>query len=356
MRPSAIWREAWRDLVSGTARAGLGFTCLVAVVAAFAAWETMAVRDAVGRALEYQASGASTVALTASGRIDAATCHQLAELPGVEAAGAIRRAETDIVPAALPLGTVPTYDVTPGFGSLLGAEMAREAGVLLSDEAAALSSAHRKTLMTTAGTVDVAGTYSWPRDGRRPGYGYAALQLNPASGSYDECWVHAWPMPSDLAGVIQTTLTPAPDVDGEPAVLSQLNTTLGARFTGGESFDARPTRHAPVQAGALGAVIGYAALRARRVQLAGALHDGLSRTPLLVIVGLETCAWVVPATAVTAAAAVIGACTGPPDAATSTIVVSIRVAAPAAVAAFLAALTAALSARERHLVRYVKDR
>lgn len=356
MRPSAIWREAWRDLVSGTVRAGLGFTCLVAVVAAFAAWETMAVRDAVGRALDYRASGASTVALTASGRIDAATCHRLAELPGVEAAGAIRRAETDVVPAALPLGSVPTYDVTPGFGGLLGAEMAGEAGVLLSAEAAALSSGRGMTLMTTAGTVDVAGTYSWPRDGRRPGYGYAALQLNPASGSYDECWVHAWPMPGDLAGIIQTTLTPARDADDEPAVLSQLNTTLGARFTGGEAFDARPTRHAPVVASALGAAIGYAAVRVRRVQLAGVLHDGLARAALLVIVALETCAWVPPATVMVAAAAIIAAGTGPPEAAASTLVVSARVAAPAAVAALLAAVTAALRARERHLARYVKDR
>lgn len=356
MRPSAIWREVWRDLVSGTARAGLAFTGVLVVVAALAAWETMAVRDAVSRALEYRASGASTLVLTASGRIDAATCHQLADLPGVEAAGAIRRAETDIVPAALPLGTLPTYDVTPGFGSLLGAEMAGEAGVLLSDEAEALSSGHEMTLMTTAGAVDVAGTYSWPRDGRRPGYGYAALQLNPPSGSYDECWVHAWPMPGDLPGITHTAVTSAQDVDDGPAVLSQLNATLGARFTGGETFDVRPTRHAPVLAGALGAVIGYAALRVRRAQLAGALHDGLTRTALLIIVGLETCAWVLPATAVMAAAAIIGAGAGPPDAATSTIVVSMRVAAPAAVAALLAALAAAVSARERHLVRYVKDR
>jgi hypothetical protein len=354
VRASAIWRETWRDLVSGTARAGLGFVCLLFVVTAFGTLEALAVRDAVGQALVYRASGASTVTLTALGRIDAAACHQLADLPDVEAAGAIRRAETDIVPAALPRGTVPTYDVTPGFGGLVSAEGSGEAGLLLSDQAAALSSG--LVLTTKVGAADVAGTFSWPRDGRRPGYGYAALQLTPAAGTYDECWVHAWPLPSDLAAIIHTTLTPGQEVDDEPAVLSQLNTTIGTRFTGGQTFDDRPTRHAPVLASVLGAVIGYAGVRARRVQLAGALHDGLSRMSMLIIIALQTCAWVLLATAVAAAAAVVAAVMGPAEAATSTIVVCARVAVPAAVAAFLAALAAALASCERHLVRYVKDR
>lgn len=356
MRPSAIWREAWRDVVSGTARAGLGFTCVVVVLATLATWETSAVRGAVGRALDYRASGASTVTLAAPGRIDAAACHQLVDLPGVDDAGAIRRADTDIVPAALPHGTVPTYDVTPRFGGLLDAEMHGEAGLLLSDQAAALSSGREVTLLTTTATVNVAGTYSWPRDGRRPGFGYAAMQLSPATGTYDECWVHAWPMPGDLASIVQTTLIPARDANDQPAVLSQLNTTLGTRFTGGETFDVRPTRHAPALSGALGAAIGYAAVRVRRVQLAGALHDGLARTSLLIVIGLETCAWVLPATATIAAATITVAGTGPPEAASSTIVVSMRVAASAAVAACLGALTAAMGARERQLVRYVRDR
>ncbi|WP_431838094.1 hypothetical protein [Cellulomonas sp. Y8] len=343
-------------MLSGTARAGLGFTCMVVVLATLAAWETSAVQGAVGRALDYRASGASTVTLAAPGRIDAAACHQLADLPGVDDAGAIRRAGTDIVPATLPHGTVPTYDVTPRFGGLLDAEVHGESGLLLSDQAAVLSSGREVTLLAPTGAVAVAGTFSWPRDGRRPGFGYAAMQLSPATGIYDECWVHAWPMPGDLANIVQTTLIPARDVDDQPAVLSQLNTTLGTRFTGGETFDVRPTRHAPALAAALGAAIGYAAVRVRRVQLAGALHDGLTRASLLVIVGLEACAWVLPAAVTIAAATIVVAGTGPPEAASATVGVSMRVAAAAAMAALLGALTAAMGARERQLVRYVRDR
>lgn len=357
MRAAGLRREVWRDVRTGTARTALWVAALCLVVVGLATVEVAAVRQAVAAAHTYRDSGAATVTLSAPGRIDAPACAGLGSVDGVTAAGALRARAVPLRPAALPRGSVPVVEVTPGLLAVIGAGTTSASGVVLSAEAADVLAARPGSVVavTDGGSVVVTGTYEWPSDGRRPGYGYAALAPVPVTGAFDECWLTAWPVPTDVASVLRTTLLPGDDAEA-PVVLSQLNTTLGTQFTGGVAFDERLTRFAPVAGAALALALGFLSVRTRRAQLAALLHDGLSRASLGALVALETLAWLVPAALLAVCWTVVVAGTGPVDAVESTGLLAARVAVPALTAASVGAGAALTLTRERHLLRYVKDR
>lgn len=357
MRWSAICREVRRDVATGAARTVLTAVALTALLIGLAAGEVAAVRQAVRAAAAYRDAGAAVLTLAAPGRVDGAACAALADLDQVVAAGAIRAAPVPLAPAALPRTTIPTTEVTSGLLAVLGIERTPAAGVVLSDQAVdALGTPIGSTLSLNTGSVEVTATYGWPADGRRPGYGYAALLPVAPRGAFDECWVSTWPVPTTIGSVLRTTLLPGEGRDQEsPAVVSQLNTTLGARFDGGTVFDGRLTRFAPWLSSGVALVIGFLSVRSRRAVIAGLLHDGVGAAALIGIGGGEVASWVVPSGLLASSCAVIAAAVGPPEGMTASIVLALRVILPSLVAAVLGAGLALAGIRERRLMIYVRE-
>jgi hypothetical protein len=203
-----------------------------------------------------------------------------------------------IIPSALRSAPLPVEEVTPGFPSLLHST-ASGTGILLGPEAAtALMSGDAKELATTTGASQVAGSYEYPADGRRPGLAYAALSPTIINGAYDECWVDAWPVNPRISSLLFATITPNAPTTADSPQVSQLNSSLGTQFDGRAEFQSRVTRWAALFAAAGGMALGFASIRTRRLQMASALHAGVSRHALGLQVWFETSAWTVSASAI----------------------------------------------------------
>lgn len=358
MRASGILREAWRNIVTGTARTGLFAALLTVLSAGLVTADLLSVRSITTAAEDYQAAGASVVTIAAVGRIDGTACAALARVPGVRSAGAVRTSDSSITAAALPSSTIPVTEATQGFPDLLNADLAPGAGVVLSDQAAdALGLTVGDALLTTSDETRVVGVYEYPTDGRRAGYGYTAVVPVPVPDDeiFDECWVDVWPASARTRTLLQTTLLAGSDEDRSP-VVSQLNTTLGASFDGNARYADRVTRHAAPLALALGAGLGCLAVRSRRIQLASALHAGVRKSDLGAVLALEITSWVAPAAIITASVGAVFAATGGTSDASSVIVLASRIGLAAVAAPYLGAAAALLLTREQHLFRYFKDR
>jgi hypothetical protein len=343
MRARAVLREAWRDIVSGTSRIAVFALVFGLLVGGVAAADQLTVRRLVSEAEQYRAAGASIVTLAAEGRIRGDVCEGLGRLPGVRAAGALRQEDDGLRLAALPLPEVLSA-ASDGNGVVLSADAAAAAGRSRGDAVA-----------TVSGTTRIAGVYDYPSDGRRVGFGYAALDVSAEPALYDECWVDAWPLDDRIDALLLTTVQPSGDAD-DGLQLSRVNTTLGTTFDGASAFAGRLTSDAWVVALVGSLVVGYVSVRIRRVALASALHTRVPRRSLGAILALETGSWVVPVAIVLLGATAVFAAAGPPADRAMTLVLTARVLAPAIAAAFVGAAGAFVTTRERHLFRYVRDR
>ncbi len=357
MRLRAVLREVGRDIASGTARFGTFGALLALVVGALVLTDAATVAQQVSAAETFRSAGAATEVLTAEGRVDPAACDALADVPGVAAAGALRSAGGKVRISALPDAPVPAYDVSPGFARVLGSEDAGRSGVLLARELAdALGASAGDTVATERGAVPIASVFDYPADGRRPGFGYAVLSVMSDRGPFDECWTSAWPQLTNLRGLLLTTLAPGGGGGDERPQVAQLNASLGSTFTGNAAFLSRPTGLATPAAAAIGAALGFLSVRLRRLQLASALHAGIARTDVLAIHLLETASWAIAATAIGlgTAAATTQLVPGADQRALLLTVAGIPLAAAAGV--LVGAAAAGLTASERQLFRYFKDR
>lgn len=209
---------------------------------------------------------------------------------------------------------------------------------------------------TDRGPLSIGSTYDYPADGRRPGFGYALLAVSTDRSSFDECWVTAFPEVPNLRALLFTTMQAGEPAFNDKPQLSQLNQSLGASFDGYTAFGSRITRAAAPVALFISMLIGYIAVRVRRLQLASALHAGLDRTDVTALCLLETVAWAVAAAAITVAVATFTTSWAP--ATNAQLFASALVAIPLAgsAGAVLGSLVAAITTRERHLFVYFKDR
>jgi hypothetical protein len=355
VRRDAILRETWRDIVTGTARTATFALVFGFLVLAVVAADQAQVRRLVDEASEYREAGASILTLTAEGRIQGTACEDLATVPGVRAAGALAQEEEGLRVSTLPQSPMTLYSVTPGFPDVLGAETDGNGIVLSADAATSAGRAAGQSLPTTEGTTRVAGSYPYPPDGRRVGFGYAALDVTSSERLFDECWVDAWPLDDRLQPLLLTAVQPRADADAD-VQFSRLNTTLGTSFDGARAFEERLTSMVWA-AGAVGAlVVGFVSVRIRRVAIASALHTRVPRGSLAAILALETAAWVVPVAIVAVGATSVFAATAVGADRETTLLLTGRVLAPGVVSAFAGAALAFVTTRERHLFRYVKDR
>lgn len=355
MRSKAIIREAWRNVTSGTARAVVLTLLLACVMATALAAELDTVASLEREAEEFRASGASILTITAPGRVDGARCDRLGDLPGVRAAGAITiEGGSSVSMVALPGAPLQMATVSAAFPRVIGATGDDGTGLLVpADVTAQLGWEVGDDLPTVAGTARLAGTYAYPNDGRREGYGYLAMEVLPGEDVFDECWVDSWPMVAGLNGLLHTTLRPG-DGTGEAPQVRQLNPSKGIEFSGDRRYRERITRLTGIPVGVLALVVAFVSIRARRIELATALHDGMRRRDLWLIVLIEWGCWALPAALMVAAAGIaaferhggpaVGAALGA------------RVTTLGAAGSLVGVAAALLTTRERDLFSYSKDR
>ena len=116
-----------------------------------------------------------------------------------------------------------------------------------------------------------------------------------STAPFDSCWVSEWPQSSQVAQLLRGVLVPGQSSQANPPVLSQLNTTHGTAFDGSLQFADRVTQWAILLAFVAGFALAFASVRLRRLELAAALHLGLTRRALAALMTLEFAMWALPA-------------------------------------------------------------
>ncbi|GAA3616807.1 hypothetical protein [Microlunatus ginsengisoli] len=362
MRIGSIVSEAWRNLVSGTSRAGWLAAGVVLVAVVLAGVDVRTIVDLQQRAAAYDASGGSVRVVAAEKQVAASSCEALGRLSGVGGAGAWR-ARRPVTLTAVAQHAVPAYEATPGLAQVLrvraGAETTGgglDAGVWLPEDLATRLGVRPGSVLASAeGPLRVSGTYRYPDDGRDSRFAYAVLVPVPVAGRFDACWARVWPANDQVDALLAT----APEVvteDPKPVSTGRLNNSFGDRLDAHAELLQRPTRFTALGAALAAALLAAVITLRRRLEHASALHAGVSRSARLAIALTETVAWSVAALLV-AAAAVVGLCWRIAPA--EPLVVAafqlrwLVLIPPAAVVGTTIALT---TIRERHLFGYFKDR
>ena len=355
MRLRSIFSEAYRNIVTGTTRALLLAIFLAAISAGLAIADARSIIDMEKKAADFVASGASVRVMVARSTTDAAACDQLGTISGVRAAGALKEVDA-VVLRAMIANPIPAYAVTPGLLKILGGGAATPAGAWIPAQLArTLGVGPGQELATTAGTLSVAGVYEYPDDGRDSRLNYAALLPQPATGVFDECWADIWPISRTRDRVLYSALSVGVQ-STDPVSIGQLNASLGTQFDGVGDFTGRPTRYALPGCALAGLILGFIAIRIRRLEIAGALHLGESRRDLLATLVIETFVWSLIALFVAAGALAFGVVLRNSSDPLGVYPIDIRGPVAAAFTTLIGAVLASFTIQERHLFGYFKNR
>ena len=360
MRARSVASEAARNLATGTSRAAGLALAFAAVVGTLAFADVRAAVDVLRGAAEYRASASSVQVLEVSEGIDGARCHALNQATGVVAAGALRHGDP-VRALAMPSAQLTVWEATPGLVDVLShigtapdAAGAAAPGLWYSrDLADTLGARPGRDIVTATGTAATAGVFSWPDDGRARTLGYAALAPVAPSGVFDQCWVQVWPADADTAALVSLALVPA---KADQATLGRLNTVHGAAYDTEHLLARRPTVLAPAAAILIGLVLGYLAVRLRRLEIAAALHARVRKPHLAWQQTLEATAWVAAGVAIAAAVVAHAARADNPDPIAWAFLLGARTLLAGAAAVVLGTLAGVATTRERHLFRYFKNR
>lgn len=279
----------------------------------------------------------------------------------VEAAGALRQS-ADVRIDSLPGTTFEAYEVTSGFGHILGLngnedgnDDSNGGGVWISrDLAESLGLARGSTVRAEGLPTRVAGVFDYPNDGRYARLSHAILVPVPrGAGAFDECWMSTWPQSPDAGGILRSVVIPA---QGSEIAVSQLNRSLAAHFEADASFAERQTRWAPLVTVSGGFLLGLAWARRRKLEYASSLHAGQSRAALTTGVVLETLVWALLGAVLAGIAMWWAALTLMPEEVDWLLPLLVPPVLSAAVGAVIGSLSGALWMRESDLFRYFKER
>jgi hypothetical protein len=357
MKNRSIFREAWRNSVSGTSRVVLFALLFTAVTAGCVTLDLSNVRGIEQAALDYQRAGASVSLVEAPGQIDGASCDALAGVRGIRAAGALRNNDDGLPVAALPSGPLPIVNVTPGFPAVVHTDWSHGPGLILSDQVVkTMNRGPGDALTLQHSSVPITGEYAYPDDGRRSGLGYSVLSPSSTDDApFDECWADIWPSDPETSKLLALALIPK-GKDADTPSFQQLNTRLGAEFDATTRFYSRNTQGAMWVSGALGLAIGYLFIRTRRMQHASAVHAGVRHRDLAMILAIEAAAWIVPSALLAGSVIAWFIATDPRGDFASSAVLGGRIITIAVVGAVIGLSVAIASIREKALFRYFKDR
>lgn len=380
----AIWREACRNLLTGTSRTVALTLVLAACMIGAITVDWLQIRNLESNAAAWVSAGASTYVITAPGHIDGQTCSRLQAVDGVLAAGAFRSVDTRTVLAAFPSTGVPTYQTTPNAVTVFdiasnglhadGASSSARGlgdgmGIVLSREAADLIGADvgDRLALADGRQTTVTAVYDYPDDGRASGYGYAALEPVPENGMFDSCMVAAWPIPDDFDALLRYTVgdaepSAAADVNESDssqsvdATISQLNATLGTVPPSASSFRHRSTGMAFVVVTVVALLAAGASAWSRRVELASALHAGYRHVTLIAQLTMETAAICGAGTMMALPLAAYAVTTSQPGDRLAMVAALARIAVSVDIGALVGIILVAAGVRERLLFRFFKER
>lgn len=298
IRPRVLCSEAGRNLVSGTTRAVLLGAVWCVLLSVVLAWNAAVTADLLAASATYRDAGANIIVVEAAGRVDGLRCANLANLPNVRHAGALRSAARQITPTITPGVELPTFDVTPGLLPMLRPDTGDAYGVFLSAEAARALGADRSRLELVTGEAHLAGTFAYPDDGRRAILGYAAIETALVSGIFDQCWVDVWPESPRIQSIASSTVVGGDDAGQGPPTVGQLNASMGMSFNGEAKYRGRASVLVPGSLVVLGASLGFFAVRSRRLELAAARLIGIRPFHQCVMLLLESSVWLTVSSAV----------------------------------------------------------
>lgn len=380
----AIWREACRNLLTGTSRTVALTLVLAACMIGAITVDWLQIRNLESNAAAWVSAGASTYVITAPGHIDGQTCSRLQAVDGVLAAGAFRSVDTRTVLAAFPSTGVPTYQTTPNAVTVFdiasnglhadGASSSARGlgdgmGIVLSREAADLIGADvgDRLALADGRQTTVTAVYDYPDDGRASGYGYAALEPVPENGMFDSCMVAAWPIPDDFDALLRYTVgdaepSAAADVNESDssqsvdATISQLNATLGTVPPSASSFRHRSTGMAFIVVTVVALLAAGASAWSRRVELASALHAGYRRIALITQLTMETTAICCAGMMLSLPLAAYAVTTSQPGDRLAMVAALVRIAVSVDIGALVGIILVAAGVRERLLFRFFKER
>lgn len=356
LRCSSVASEAWRNLVTGTSRPLLTAVVVVGVVGGLAASDTRTIVDLSAQATQFRESGAAVHLLTAPEAISGERCEALRTVPGVIGAGAARKPALQAEFLTAPGSGIVTLDVTLGLGDVLLIDGGTRAGIWLSDQAAeALGASPDTTVPTSLGATTVVATYPYPDDASDRTLAYAALTPVPGTGMFDSCWVLAWPQSEAVDALLRATFAGDTEQQSE-TTFTQLNTKLGTEFDGPELLDGRATARVQWVAALFGLLFGFATVRARRLEFAGALHAQVTRLALVTQVALEYLAMSLAVVVIAAPLTYFLAAHGNPDPLSPAWTAGMRTVLVGVVALVLGAALTALATSQKRLFRYFKER
>lgn len=293
MRFSEVWREALRNLGSGTSRAAILALLIAALAGSLAAMDTNAMTAVVGSAEQFRERGGSITILTAENSIDGRACDALADLDGVRSAGAISESETPLALAGIPQNPLTFFTSSPGFATMLPASTGqRTPGLLLPDTVAqTLGLTIGDPIRTANGQSVLGGTYAYPDDGRPRGMGYAVIAPDSPQRLFNQCWIDAYPVTQQTIDMLYTAIAAGSSLPDSGPSLTQHNLALGAPGQPAAEFASRPTMIFPLIGGVLGLLIGGMAVWSRRLEIASALHAGIRKRDQMSVLLLESLAW-----------------------------------------------------------------
>lgn len=363
MRASALLREVTLNIVSGTTRALVFFSVLTVLLGTLVSMDAGATQRLIVDAQTFKDSGASILVLTSPQAVSGDACQALTEIPGVTASGALRASTSKLTLALLPASPVPVYEVTPTFGEVLGVHETPSSGALVPDDLLeALGARVGDRLTTDNGMLHAAAEYSYPADGRRNGFAWAALlpvAVPSDAEAFDECWVSAWPFDTSLKKILLGVIdVNAAAVQG-PAMsyeVSQLNTRHGTSPRSAVDFTSRATALAPFAAIAIGWIAGAVSIRLRRLEFAGRLHHRARRSTVVALALLETSFWAFMAAGAAILPAVLVSLTLSHDDGVAVLTLAAATTAIGALSAVVGATITSLFVRERMLFRYFAER
>jgi hypothetical protein len=358
MRARALFREAGRDIVSGTTKLAILTAVFATMLAALICSDALSIAQLIRSANDFRAAGATTYYVTADDRINPTACENLRWTEGVSAAGALRATADRVTVAPLPDSPIPLHEMSPGFAGVLGAESREPRGVIVSRELSeTLGTSPGDVVESSHGELRIATVFDYPSDGRRPGFAYSVLSASNAPLAFDECWITVWPQLTNLRSLLLSTVLPSADgVSATQPQISQLNPTLGASFAGDAAFFSRITRANPAVSVLVGFSLGFLSVRIRRLHIASALHAGVRRRDVVAIHTLEASAWSLAGGSVAVGIA-LGATRLVPDFDQRALLASLIGVPLAGLAGVLVGAGAStLMAREKHLFRFFKDR
>lgn len=283
--------EVWRNVSTGTTRAVTLALTTTVVLTVFTLADVIMINRIEHNVHRFQAMAANMYKLDASDQIDGLGCDRLSEASNVQASGAVREVTAITVDQA-PEVPMTTYEVSYGFGDILGVYHTQVPGVWIESELAkTLAVNPGDSLSTLNDALQVAAVFDWPNDGRDMRFGFAILVPREFEKPFDECWIQSWPIAEDNDVLLRSTLIVTSD--SYPTTVSQVNRTLGISLDANLLYGERITWNAIWIGPLVLLVIGFIATWRRRLEYSANLHAGQTRSELLLGVAIESLIWVI---------------------------------------------------------------